>query len=261
MIEGSSWKPLADSFQHGITCSYEVLEVDSSGSRNITLDVCIEKLITIFINGMPVDSISVMPYDLEAFACGHLVCEGHIASACDVTDLRVEEGAIRASIKGDHAKRAACKGNLSGIATVEQRSLLYSLMQIERLALTGVRTGGTHFSSLYSSYGGLLSYAEDAGRAGAMKKAIGKAIIAGHELNESFLLCTGRISSAMVRRACTAGIPVIAGTASPSNRAVSMAKELGMTLISMPMMPVIRIFSEPDRISGLPAGGYSGQYL
>ena len=94
------------------------------------------------------------------------------------------------------------------------------------------RTGGLHAAALFSSTGELLAVREDIGRHNAVDKVIGWALMQGLvPLSNVLLLVSGRGGFEIVQKALAAGVPLLASVSAPSDLAVRLAREFGMTLV------------------------------
>lgn len=91
-------------------------------------------------------------------------------------------------------------------------------------------TGGTH-SCLLAVEERIVYRTEDIGRHNALDKVIGYAFREKLDLAKCIVFTTGRVPTDMVRKAVTAGIPVLVSKAVPTTDAVEMAKKNGLTLI------------------------------
>jgi FdhD protein len=91
-------------------------------------------------------------------------------------------------------------------------------------------TGGAH--SCYLALEGKLLYCcEDLGRHNALDKVIGLAMRDGVDLHHVVLYTSGRVPTDMAMKAIRAGIPILVSKTTPTNLAVELAEQYGLTLI------------------------------
>jgi FdhD protein len=112
------------------------------------------------------------------------------------------------------------------------------------------RTGGLHAAGLFNSSGELLVLREDIGRHNAVDKIIGWALAKDLiPLQDSILMVSGRGGFEIIQKALVAGIPVLASISAPSDLAVNLAREFGMTLVGFLRERRFVIYSGAQRIS------------
>lgn len=111
---------------------------------------------------------------------------------------------------------------------------IWTLTEIQDTMKTFIRnmpryeqTGGMHAAALVTAEGELL-IREDIGRHNAIDKVIGHALKQGWSGENLLLLATGRITLAMMIKAATYGIGIMASRSAATRQAVSLAIQLGI---------------------------------
>ena len=93
-----------------------------------------------------------------------------------------------------------------------------------------VETGATHAAAVYDINGKLVAFAEDVGRHNALDKCIGTLLVERRMKEAVFCMLSSRLSYEMVMKADRAGFPVVAGASAPTGYAVTLARQMGITL-------------------------------
>jgi len=92
-------------------------------------------------------------------------------------------------------------------------------------------TGGLHAAALCDLDGTPQFVREDVGRHNAVDKVKGEALLKGIPTVDRILLSTGRISSEMLLKAARMGVPLVASRTSPTEMAIGLAEQLGITVV------------------------------
>ncbi len=130
------------------------------------------------------------------------------------------------------------------------KSLIHALPEKLRTAQQIFEhTGGLHAVGLFDLNGKLLLTREDVGRHNAMDKIIGACLFKKEiPLSNSIMMVSGRASFELVQKALRAGVPIMAAVGAPSSLAVTLAKNIGMTLMGFVRDNSFNIYSFEERV-------------
>ena len=211
----------------------------------------IEHQMDLFVNEELAGRLVCVPEYLPEFVIGRLVTEGFISDMDEVKKLYICEEASRARVflnreiellLSDRPEPTCCTGNriyLKPAVTKAEKLTEHSWNKEDVFHLCEYfardtelhkKTFGTH--SCYLMYQGEIVFsASDIGRHNALDKAVGYALINQLDRASCMLYTTGRVPIDMVEKAIMARIPVLVSKAVPTDKAIDLAKEYGITLI------------------------------
>jgi FdhD protein len=226
-----------------------------------------EMAFTIYINSLELVTILCSPVKLNCLVLGFLYAEGIISDSKEVISMRVCEDDALADVKLSRTdfklpdKRiltSGCGGGISfnanidalkiesGITLEPERILGFMRQMMEKAGLYNL-SGGIHTSAIADGQD-LLVLSEDIGRHNTLDKIIGECLLRKIETKNKVLLTSGRVSSEMLRKAAKMQTPIIASLTSPTDRAVSMARTLGITLIGYARGSRLTVYANPERL-------------
>lgn len=228
--------------------------------------------LTVYVNQQELVTILCTPTKLNFLVLGFLYAEGIISGLSDVLMMRLCQDEpvadVRLSDPGYQppARRtltSGCGGGATFRPQVERVDSRLVVSPEEVLALVKKLgehmelyrlSGGVHTSALADAKE-VLVVAEDIGRHNTLDKIQGECLVREIPTRDRLLLTTGRISSEMLMKAARMQVPVVVSRHSPTGSAVSLADELGITLVGHARGGRLVVYTHPERLGCPPEEG------
>lgn len=242
--------------------SRRCIEVKGSERHEVEVDVAVEKIVNIVLNGSCVTALPALPTKLKEMAVGFLIGEGMVESFQDVTSVR--EGNDSVICETRDGKAAPWKGHqccsvggssVQGLSPIKSEirmkasAILKAVDQLNERAKLWRRTGATHTSIICNRDGDIVASCEDVSRSSSVDKTVGTALLSGANPSVCALITSGRLSGVMVAKAARAGFPVLVSRSAPMNSGVELAGKIGMTLVGFARSPRLYIYAGEERIA------------
>jgi FdhD protein len=252
----------------------EVIKIKGFDKVIVKEQVVVEKALTVYLNDEEFVTIVCSPGQEKELVIGLLCSEGIIKHSNQLTKLSIDtkEGLAWVETTGNsrlgeamYLKRylTSCCGkgrssfyyaNDARLAQNVQSSLQISSQEVsqyinllEEKSELFHETGGVHGGALAS--GGQLDYcAFDIGRHNVLDKLYGYALSKEIDLSQKVIAFSGRISSEIVIKTGKMGCPVLAGVSAPTDLALTLADELGITVIGFARENRMNIYTHPERV-------------
>jgi FdhD protein len=218
------------------------------------INVVEERPLTIFLNSQEiVTSMTIGDYP-EYLAVGFLRNQGMLLSDDEITgidyDEELETVVVRTARKTNYEEKLSKKTRTSGCAvgtvfgdmmeglehltlpaTPLKTSWLYALAhQINQTPSLYLEAGAIHGTVLCEKDQPLV-YMEDVGRHNAVDKIAGWMRLNAIDASDKILYTTGRLTSEMVIKTASMGIPALASRSGFTAWGVDIARQVGLTLI------------------------------
>jgi FdhD protein len=224
-----------------------------------------ETALTIFVNRQELVTILCTPTKLNCLVLGFLYAEGIISGLGDVASMKVcEEESMAEVMLSDSGYELPTKRILTsgcgGGATfkiqgkkidsdlvVTPEEVLSLMKQLQEQMGLYRSCGGVHGSAL-SDTKDLIVVAEDIGRHNTLDKIQGECLLKGLQSKDQLLLSTGRISTEMLLKATKMQIPVVVSRHSPTGSSVSLARDLGISLVGHARGDRLSVYSHLERL-------------
>lgn len=224
-----------------------------------------EKEISIYVNRQALVTILCTPGKLNFLVIGYLYAEGIISGIGDVASMRVCDEESEVDVRLSNAEfelptvRTLTSGCSGGVAfrtegervdsnlVVTPTEVLSLMKQFQEQMELYRLSGGVHTSAL-SDTKNLLVVSEDIGRHNTLDKIQGECLMRGLTTRDGLLMSTGRVSSEMLLKGSRMQAPIIVSRTSPTGRAVSLARDLGIALVGYARGNRLTVYSHPERL-------------
>jgi FdhD protein len=251
---------------------FPILRFTKEGNNSIEAVVVREFPLTIILNNHELVTLLCSPMNMEYLAVGFLSSEGLLKSKDEIKKVMVDyqRGVVRVETVEDKEltqevlfKRLITSGCGRGAsfynAADATSQKVESRMEISTDEISALVGEFQHKSEVYLATHGVHSAAlcdrksisvffEDVGRHNAIDKVFGKCLFEDIPIDDHLLITSGRISSDSVSKVAKRGIPVIISIAVPTDLAVRMAGDLGITLVGRVNKDRMNVYTNTWRI-------------
>ena len=233
-----------------------VLRVTEEGKSYSEDMVAREFPLTIILNNQELVTLLCSPTNLEYLAVGFLSSEGLIRGREEIKKvvlddqrgvLKVETVEDKEFAPGFPFKRYITSGggrgaslygaaDATGLTKVESQTeisaqvILALMHEFQHRSQVYRLTRGVHSAALCDTKS-ILIFSQDIGRHNAIDKILGECILENIRTDGQVIMTSGRVSSEILLKAAKRNIPIVISKAAPTNVAVKLATDLGMTLI------------------------------
>jgi FdhD protein len=223
----------------------------------------------LFINGRHAMTAMMSPVELEDFVTGYLFTEQIIKDPEEIESIKIEQNRLSVITKNlfkvlgpKKTILSGCGGSASFIDTGKLPSIKsgFTVSPIAiGLAIKDVleselhnMTGGVHVAGLVSA-DGVITRSEDIGRHNAIDRVIGHALRSNVDLSKTCAVCSGRISSEIVRKCLIANIPIVISRGATTTLAIDIAEKTGLCVVGFVRGGKMNIYTHPERVEGTPS--------
>lgn len=248
----------------------------TNGNIKSTEDIIVTEFpVTVKINGQEFVTMVCTPEYIQDMVIGYLASEGIIRKYEEIKDIWVQENEGYIHVKIDKLnpyyqnfqnKRyitSCCGMSRQGFVFVndaltakkmnEIRVKLsiddcFRLMNNLQISATIFQdTGGVHNAALCDINGFMLSRM-DIGRHNALDKIYGYCLKNNISIGNKIIVFSGRISSEILLKVAKIGCEVVLSKSAPTELALQLAEELGITTVGFIRNQSLNIYTCPERI-------------
>lgn len=238
-------------------------------------EVAAEFPLTVHLNGEEWATMVCSPSNLEELVVGFLASEGIIRRFSEITRFSIDQDKGFAYVQIDKlpedrarntSKRfiGSCCGKSRQFyftndmltaktvtANTELTALkaIHHMQELQELSRDFHRTGGMHNAAICSTTGIIQCY-QDIGRHNALDKLYGYCLMNHIPVKDKVIAFSGRISSEVLLKISKMGIAILLSKSAPTNLALELADDLGITAVGFIRGDRMNIYTHPERITG-----------
>lgn len=261
----------------------EIEKIKSASGKEVLKDLIpTEILLTVFLNNIPLSTLSCSPENIYELAIGFLVNNGYIKKYSEINLIRKcrDQLSIKNMIPAMSIKiETSCQdeapeiknpefvkfvssvcGNAVGLllnnklpkiknsTRITAEVILKLNQETIKLQRHKKEFGGLHCAALFDIKGNCLVIMEDLGRHNCIDKIAGYMQIFGLQSSDKVIFTTGRLTVDAIYKIYKMSIPVIVTNSSITHSAVLLAKKINLTSIGYARGERFNIYSHPLRI-------------
>ncbi|PGZ81818.1 formate dehydrogenase family accessory protein FdhD [Priestia megaterium] len=252
-----------------------VLRFKNGQMESVEDKIVTEFPVTVKINEEEFVTMVCSPQYIEDMVIGYLASEGVIRAYTDIKNIWVQEkeGHVHVTIdklnpyfQNLQNKRyiTSCCGasrqgfvfindaltakKMNGISVELSIKDCFQLMnKLQQSAATFQETGGVHNAAICDKNGFMLSRM-DIGRHNALDKLYGYCLKHHISIRDKVVVFSGRISSEILLKVAKIGCEVVLSKSAPTELALNLAEELGITTVGFIRNDSLNIYTCPERI-------------
>ncbi len=252
-----------------------ILRVVEEDTNEIEDVVVKEHSATIMLNNQEVVTLLCSPAKLEYLATGFLLSEGLVKNQDDITTTTLDGNGQRSVVQvevkepgelveyvssGRLIASSGGRGTSSGDGAgsrdqikvesrveISARQVLALVAKFHHHSPIFTATGGVHSAALCSTED-ILAFSDDIGRHNAIDKVFGECLLTDIATNERVIVTSGRVSSEILLKVARRNVPVIISVSAPTDVAVGLASDLGVTLIGFVRGNSMNVYTHSWRV-------------
>ncbi|SHI03881.1 FdhD protein [Ferrimonas marina] len=232
-----------------------VTAVDEKGQTQDKMIAC-ERPLTLYLNWQPIVTLMTLGARPEALALGYLKNQGFITDIHRVTsvivDWEVNSAAIITDEDTSHVQEklsektvtSGCgQGTVFGSFTAGIDEIQLPTPSLSQSGIYALLKNLGQYNDTYKNAGAvhgcaicqgdqILSFVEDVGRHNAVDTLAGEMWLEGLQGGDKIFYTTGRLTSEMVIKVAKMGIPVLLSRSGITEMGLTLAQQLGITMIA-----------------------------
>ncbi|PEB56089.1 formate dehydrogenase family accessory protein FdhD [Bacillus pseudomycoides] len=253
----------------------EIFRYEQGEFKHIEDSIVTEFPVTVKINGQEFVTMVSTPEYIEDMVIGFLASEGIIRKYEDIDEIwmRGKEGYVHVTttkinpyyrdIQNKRYITSCCGMSRQGFVfandaltakkmndirvKISAQDCFRLMNDMQQSASTFQQTGGVHNAALCDVNGIVLSRM-DIGRHNALDKIYGYCLKNNISIGDKIIVFSGRISSEILLKVAKIGCEVILSKSAPTELALELAEQLGITTIGFIRNQSLNVYTHPKRV-------------
>jgi FdhD protein len=147
-------------------------------------------------------------------------------------------------MKSDHCLRSM---DMSFPIEISPQQVFHLMKKLSERSTLYKLTHGVHNAALCTP-DKMEIFQFDLGRHNAVDKLFGQCLLEKIPLMDKIMVTSGRVSSEILNKVCQMGCPILISRSAPTDRAIQLAEEAGMTMIARVRGNKMTIYTHPGRV-------------
>ncbi|HWQ75741.1 MAG TPA: formate dehydrogenase accessory sulfurtransferase FdhD [Syntrophomonas sp.] len=256
------------------TVQTRVLKINGSNAEITDEQIAVEKALTVYLNDKEFVTLVCSPGQENELVIGFLYMEGIINNLGQLAKISVncQEGIAWVETTGEgllaetlflkryltsccgkgrssfyYANDARLTKKIDSSLKVTSQDISYYIDLLDVYSELFRLTGGVHGGGI-AAEGQLHYFASDIGRHNVIDKLYGQALMDKIDFSDKIIVFSGRISSEILIKTAKIGCPVLVGVSAPTDLALELAEELGITVIGFAREGRMNVYTHEERV-------------
>jgi len=238
-----------------------VVRITGKEKKRVEERVATEAQLTIVVNNQRLITLPCSPNNLQSLAIGFLFSKGILKSKKDITKVDLDDSKCIVWVeteKDNHLKplslsavynaaNSKAQPIVESHISVASRDIVSLVEEFQHRSEIFISTGGVHSVALCEKKD-ILVFKEDISRNNALDKLFGECILKDIPTEERMVVTSCRISSEILCKVAKRNIPILISKSAPTNLAVRLAAEAGITLIGFVRAKRMNVYANEWRV-------------
>ena len=235
----------------------DIVRLKNNQREEVSDFIIRESRLNIILNDKKLVTLKCSSENYDYLGIGFIYTSGFLKKKEDIDSVVVneEEEAVKIMAKNIlPAEEDFIKDNLIpqstdiGTLKVKYKTIFKLMNGLQERAKLFKLTGGTHSCALADKQGSIILFTEDISRYNTIDKILGEAFLKDIPREDTIILTSCRITSDILIKIAFGKILIIISRAAPTDKAVELAKKIGITLVGFVRGERMNIYTHPERI-------------